>query len=175
MRSSVLLSSGRYFDFHDLDNAKFGIKEVAHALSNLCRFGGHCAQFYSVAQHSVFVSRVVAPAFALEGLLHDAAEAFLGDVPTPLKQLLPDYQQLENQVEAKIQEIFQVNDWRYNPLIKHADLIALATERRDLMPPTDDSWAILEGITASPLRLVPMHPKEAYGAFLARYSELRER
>lgn len=69
-------------------------KDIAHALANICRFNGHTRGFYSVAAHSVHVSRLVPPEFALEALLHDAAEAYVGDMVRPLKRGLPAFEEV---------------------------------------------------------------------------------
>ncbi|TKI02119.1 HD family hydrolase, partial [Martelella alba] len=123
--------SGRHFDYADPDINSICITDIIHALSNECRYAGHCSQFYSVAQHSVLTSMIVPPAFALEALLHDAAEAYCKDIPAPLKRLLPDYHAVENRVDAVIRRRFGLPE-AMSPEVKRADLIMLATERRDL-------------------------------------------
>ncbi len=98
--------SGRRFDYINPDIYSIRISDIAHALSNECRYAGHCPQFYSVAQHSILTSMIVPPALALEALLHDAAEAYCKDIPSPLKRLLPDYQIIEGRVDALIRSNF---------------------------------------------------------------------
>lgn len=176
MSNDILTAAGHYFDFDKPDQCKFGIDEIAHALSHLCRFTGHTRRFYSVAQHSVLVSKIVPREFALEGLLHDAAEAFIGDVAKPLKKLLPDYQALERRVEAAVFSRLGINP-ELPACVKRADLIMLVTERRDLMPYSPgDSWTQLDGVQPLPERVSPVRPDVAFDDFLSRYRELiRER
>lgn len=145
MKPTICLISGKTFDF--TNPRPLTMYEVAYALSNLCRFNGHCRGFYSVAQHSVMVSELVHPEFALQGLLHDAVEAVVGDMTSPLKRLIPGYREIENLCAKVILEGFGVPAV-LDPSVCYADLVALATEKRDLMPHCDPEmdWSILDGI-----------------------------
>lgn len=92
---------GRFY----LDSPSFDAESIGHALGNLCRFNGNTRVFYSVAEHCLLVSelmRKVVGGDPFEGLMHDAAEAYLSDVPTPFKRLLPDWQKFETQVETPL-------------------------------------------------------------------------
>lgn len=167
---AILLSSGNYFNFLKPEESKFNIFDVAHALSNICRFNGHCNRFYSVAQHSVLVSRNVPPEFALQGLLHDATEAFIGDVTKPLKALLPDFQELERRIESAVFKRFNLPD-KLAQVIKEVDLMALLTEQRDLMD-NNDEWPCLHGIQPFKYEIIPLGPSLAYNEFIRRWSEI---
>lgn len=175
--SCIELSSGLYFDVCRPDHTLVNIRDIAHALSNLCRFNGHCREFYSVAQHSVLVSHIVPKPLAFLGLMHDAAEAYLGDISKPLKAELPDFKRMENAVLAEIRahylHEFHSFGEEAQEQVRHADLVALATEARDLMPSGGRDWAVLQGIEPWPHRIeVPLLPKEARRAFLDRFHDL---
>lgn len=150
---------------------RVAIEDIAHGLAYQCRFNGQTCEFYSVAQHSLVVASLVPPGLRLAALLHDAAEAYLGDMVKPLKVLLPEFAAIEDKVTLIIGEAFGVDFSDYAP-IKQADLIALATEKRDLMPHSVERWAYLDLVRALPGTIVPMSPRDAKLAFLDEFARL---
>lgn len=157
-------------------SADVELADIAHALSLICRFGGHCLRHYSVAQHSVHVSRLVGPSLALSGLMHDAAEAYLGDVIRPVKLHLGGYDMLEAKVMLAVRERFSlpVLTTPEREELKRADNVALVTERRDLVAPHVWRWREDElGVAADERRIEPLEPASAERLFLERFAELR--
>lgn len=144
------------------------IEDIAHGLAYQCRFNGQTRYFYSVAQHSLIVADLVPRCLRTPALLHDAAEAYMGDMVKPLKQLFPSFSEMEAKVMRAIGHRFGIANFD-DRAIKRADLIALAMEKRDLMPNSTEPWDSLRGIVASPLRITPMSPQEAKAAFLSAF------
>lgn len=139
--------SGQKWFISDPDPADVRIEDIAHALSLICRFGGHCREFYSVAQHSVHVADVIAIDqpddyhLQLWGLMHDATEAYVGDMVRPLKLTLPQYKVAENLTEWAICEglgILVRSDIQM--AVKFYDDVMLMTERRDLVNHCGHEW-----------------------------------
>jgi len=147
------------------------INDIAHALSQVCRWTGHCIEFFSVAQHCIYVSRMVGKKFARWGLLHDAAEAYLCDVAKPIKPFLSNYQETECQLMKCIAERFNLG-WPVPKQVHDADLIMLATERRDLLTQTGVEWPCLRGVVPESQHVMPLAPRFAEVDFLDRFSEL---
>lgn len=168
---TILLHSGSYFDFLAPDACDFTIGDVANGLSMTCRFAGQCDRFYSVAEHSVIASWHVPERHAYDALMHDAAEAFVGDVAKPLKDLLGDFRDVEGRVETVVFKRFGVS----NPLpaeVKEIDTVLLATEQRLLMRNRDD-WNYTLGREPLSIEQLPCwSPERAKAMFLQRFDEL---
>lgn len=167
--------SGRKVYILDPKPEDVKIHDIAHALARICRFGGHVdCDHYSVAQHSVLVSETCEPQNALVGLLHDAAEAYIGDMVRPLKYALAKYREIEMDWNAAIQKHFALGGQLVIlPLdVELADKRLLATERRDLMSdgPQHELWRLREPPLTD--EIVPLSPTRAENAFMRRYSEL---
>jgi 5'-deoxynucleotidase YfbR-like HD superfamily hydrolase len=172
--------SGRFVNPLDPDLEQIDIQDITRALANTCRFGGHCRSFYSVAQHSVIVSELVEerggdPEDVFAALMHDAAEAYLGDMPHPLKHrsaLGEAFKQAEKHLEQAINTRFNIKPGV--PEIKRADRALLATERRALS--TEDwHWHELDGVEPLEIELTAWSPDDAAAKFKARYAELEAR
>lgn len=176
MNSIITTHTGGRFDILDPKVEDINIEDIAHALSMQCRFNGHCSQFYSVAQHSVRVASLLYDAghgdrTTLRGLIHDATEAYLGDVITPLKDQLPQYREIEERVNSVIE--FRFNLFAENPeekgLVKQADTAMLLAEARDLMPKTDLTWTRHDTTfdVSKIAKIFPQSPEDAKHTFMS--------
>jgi len=151
------------------------IEDVAHSLSQQCRFLGHTRALYTVAQHCVLVSEIVPSGDALWGLLHDASEAYLGDLPAPIKRdpQMEFYRIAEQRLLTCIVQKFGLAP-EMPQSVERADKILLATEFRDVSAVDDLDWIIAEcGCEpAASLWIAPWPPGVAKRRFLARFQEL---
>lgn len=158
--SQILTMTGQRFDLYEPDPDRIDPRDISHALGNLCRFNGHTREFYSVAQHSCIVADLVPEEHKLAALLHDATEAYVGDMVRPLKEWMHAYQDVENWVWERVCTRFGLAV-ELPSEVRLADLIALATERRDLMPADPAIWDCLIGITPMTDIIRPWSPLEA--------------
>lgn len=149
------------------------IEDIAHALSHVCRFGGHSRKFYSVAQHSVLVSDLCHVA-TFQGLMHDATEAYCGDMVRPLKYSLPHYRVIEQRIWEAICERFQIPKTMH-PEVKRADNTVLMTERRDICTPSNHRWSLQDEFPPMEAVIEPWSPIEAKLMFMERFEFLRQR
>ncbi|USN14303.1 hypothetical protein KABACHOK_04900 [Brevundimonas phage vB_BpoS-Kabachok] len=182
MYPSIQLASGVYFDFLNPCDTPLSIEDIAAGLSRLCRFTGQLGDhvpydaIYTIAQHSVLASENCEPGHELAALLHDGAESVIGDMSSPLKQLLPCYKTVEARVENCIFTTFGVPT-TLSPEVKAIDLVMLATEKRDLMPRRADDdavWTMLRDVEPLPFTIEPWSPLEARLRFLHRYAYLTQ-
>jgi 5'-deoxynucleotidase YfbR-like HD superfamily hydrolase len=193
-KTEVETSTGKYLDMENPTPDAIELEDIAHSLGNICRYNGHCLNYYSVAEHAVFVSKRLerkgySKLIQLAGLHHDDAEAFLGDIPRPLKPLLGEkYVELTDAVDCAVVEgldlPFQIrvrkDETRYvpafhDPDVKAADDWSLFVEARHLLPSQGKGW--IHQPTESRL-VVPDYyldgvpPKTASRLYLARHKEL---
>jgi len=145
------------------------IEDIAHALSMTCRFGGHCVKFYSVAEHSALVSAYVPPEYALEGLLHDATEAYLVDLSRPIKQFMPAFIQAEKHLRKAIAERFGLEP-EEPPIVCEIDRRILTDERNQNMVPSPEKWST----DAEPLCAILeyLSPSDAQKFFLETFARV---
>lgn len=167
-----MLASGKRFDLLDPASSDFDIEDIAHGLAHVCRYAGQCQMFYSVAEHSLLVSETVEQ-FALEALMHDAAEAFIGDITRPLKQLLPEYKAIESLIEQVISQRFGLQG-EAKAVIKEADLRVLAAEQHQVMAKGCADWADEAGIVPAEITVRGLTPSAAKHQFLSRFHQLSE-
>lgn len=168
-------NTGNFIDLLDPDPKSITIEDIAGALSKICRFNGQLKKFYSVAQHSMYVASLVPEPFKLQALLHDAAEAYVCDIPSPLKRLLGTaYRVTEYKVAKAIGQKFDVNLTELHPVVKQADAIMLVSER-DALQDKPQSWGteIDEGVRYPNFNPQQAEPVIIERMFLRRFEEYK--
>lgn len=168
--------TGRIFSLTNKNYEDIDIEDIAHALANICRFCGHSKYFYSVAQHSVLVAQKLPEHLKLVGLLHDASEAYLSDIPTPIKKMLPEYQKLENDLSLLIYEKYEVKNLYINnkDILYSVDKKALSTEKRDLME-INLQWGVISDIEPYTEKIIPLQSLESKQLFLKTFQEIKNK
>lgn len=146
----LAMHDGRKFDFNNLKPEDFRIEDIAHALANICRFGGHSPQFYSVAQHCVIMAGLAAELgydkrTQRTALMHDASEAYLGDVVRHIKVTIPFYKNMEHKMMFALAERFDF-DYPLPEIIEAMDHDMLETEMRTFWRDRDISWLPTYGV-----------------------------
>lgn len=174
MNVNVAMVDGRVVDLAAFKPEDVSIETVAHSLALQCRFIGHTRDFYSVAQHCVIVSHLIDKRFALEGLLHDAVEAYTGDIPTPVKSYAPELNGLEKRLQRVIRKKFGLSNTEdAQRHVKTCDVRALKAEVRDLIHPAAHVYFHFPLWMATPSEVIrAVSPAEAETMFLKRYREL---
>lgn len=169
-RTAILMPSGFVLDLVTPDATGLPITDIAQCLASQPRWGGAARPWYSVAEHCVMASHLVAPDLAYAALMHDCEE-FLGDWPSPVKVVLDRayLRQRLGPVKAALCRWFGFDDDL--PAVKQADLVCMATELRDLLPPAWMDWGHLP--PPHPDRITPVGPDRAYTLFLDRYQQVR--
>lgn len=178
MESYIETVSGVKFEFLDPKYEQIKIADIAHALSMQCRFVGHSRRFYSVAEHSWNVARLLDGCpldVQLAGLLHDASEAYITDVASPVKQHMPEYQKLEDTIMKAIASKYEF-EYPFHPAIKQCDLMMLSIEAHHLIPSRGNDWDMWKErkrpTVLEAYRPVCMSPDHAREVFLDKFGEL---
>lgn len=177
----IELADGSRFYY---ETSAFTIRNIAASLSKLCRYNGHCLAFYSVAQHSVLVADIMHNlqlGDPREGLLHDAQESILCDIPSPWKVLLPDYKKVEATLEHRLRQQFGLPE-KGTDGCKKADYLALHIEAQWLIESHGDDWEAPPGLKdeakqymkdfACPPAMWTQNPKKAEQFFLDEFTRL---
>lgn len=170
-RTAIVTASGFVLELGNPDASGLPVEDVARALAYQPRWCGATKQFYSVAEHSVMVSRLVPEPLAYHALWHDAIEFIQGDWPSPLKVYLG-----RDSINKKLAPIEAALAKRFGfdlhlPGVKEGDLVAMATEVRDLLPTAWMDWGHLP--EPAPERIQPVGPERAFELFMQRYEEVK--
>lgn len=180
---SISTHTGLLFNYYA---PEVNLTDVAHGLSNTCRFSGQTDRYYSVAEHSILVAAIVFNQtsdhfLALAALWHDAHEAYVGDIPTPLKRVLGgEYRIITNRIDDEVGVYLGIHpDLLHNPDVKNADRLAMLYEA-SILQPRSDAWAFTHNLAHDEARssfgdLPCFLPVAAENCFIQTHMFLTER
>lgn len=169
--SWVQTFTGKQFFPLDPRPQELDIADIAHSLAMQTRYNGHTAEPYTVAQHCVLLSHAVSHDNALWALLHDATEAYIGDLVRPLKRHLPDYIAIEDRLMAVIAERYGLIGTELPDEVAEADTRILLDERAALLRPPPADWGY-DGLLPLGLKISVWPHHKAEAAYLRRFTEL---
>lgn len=161
--------TGNWINVFDPKEDQINIEDIAHALSNLCRYGGHTRCFYSVAQHSVHCAELLRNTsiqLQFDALMHDSSEAYLMDFPRPIKLKMAEYKIIEDGLMKVIAKKFGVQypfneKHGFSPVVKEADEMMLNLEWESLMMGQHNN-------------VKPVSPEKAKDRFLNRFYHFKQ-
>jgi hypothetical protein len=162
--------SAKYFQYLKRNPENIVIEDIAHALSQICRFSGQCKEFYSVAQHCCIVHDVAPSHLKLDGLLHDASEAYISDIPRPVKTIVYQIKELETFIQMQVAQRFKLS-FPYKSQIEILDTQLMLAEAQQLFRQKVAWW--VEGMDPLDVIVTPCwNPKIAETEFLKRFDKL---
>jgi hypothetical protein len=175
-RTAIETRSGRAFEFENLAANRYDIKDIAAALSKQCRYNGHTNRFYSVAEHCVilahYAEKMIGEQEAIQMLLHDAAEAYIGDHVLPVKTMLPEVRNLEDALDEIIAFQFGLIH-PFPAYVKELDYAIVLDERRALFPDSRWTWqAEQSGLKPLGVTIVGWSPEYAEAVYLQTWQAL---
>lgn len=129
MGKKIITFSGKFLDLFSMNVNDLDILDISYGLSNIARFAGQ-VPFYSVARHSIYVAKMLPEDLMLSGLLHDASEAYIGDIISPIKPMMKDYLEIEKFLMGLISDKWKLNTGHH--LVNIADKKALEYEKSTL-------------------------------------------
>lgn len=176
--NTIKVSAGHYVDLLNPDPATIEIRSIAAALSKTCRFGGHSPKFYSVAEHCVHaVALAAAEGYTCDALtavfLHDAAEAYVGDMVKPLKNMMPEFANVERRLESAIEKAFGIDFCKYHTIIKRFDRAMLKAEKIAMWPQDAEDWHGFHSIEDTVVSFQFWSPGQAEANFRAMARTLK--
>jgi uncharacterized protein len=177
MAVMVRVLSGRMVDVERFEFSNFDPSDLAKSLSKVCRFNGHLKQFYSVAEHAVYVADLCHGAGVQAefwGLLHDAAEAYIGDITRPVKRMIPGIEELELKILQVIGKAVGL-PWPIPQCVWDADDRMLATEAVQLMNVSAEEFPIIRQVEQVNRELWCRGPHDAETVFMNRFISLQNR